>query len=141
MFANTNDGNKRLNCFLCDFDMCVDCAGTKERLISEPEIEKAKWRKFFEETADKNHDGFLSVEEIHAAFPDHDKEWAQKLVDGIDSDHDEEEEECRKFLKMKRRQGEKEKKCRSTSKSSVLTTMMSWSGQRLEDSGNRLSEC
>ena len=88
MFANTNDGNKRLNCFLCDFDMCVDCAGTKERLISEPEIEKAKWRKFFEETADKNHDGFLSVEEIHAAFPELDKQWAQRLVDGIDSDHD-----------------------------------------------------
>ena len=28
------------------------------------------------------------MEEIHAAFPEHDKEWAQKLVDGIDSDHD-----------------------------------------------------
>ena len=85
VFPKTNDGNNRLNCFLCDYDMCAECAGNEERLRGP---EKAAWQKFFEEKADTNHDGFLSVEEIHAAFPEHDKEWAQKLVDGIDSDHD-----------------------------------------------------
>ena len=48
--------------------------------------EKEDWQIFFENTADE--DGFLSVDEVHAAFPEHDKEWAQRLVDAIDSDHD-----------------------------------------------------
>ena len=85
VFPKTNDGNNRLNCFLCDYDICAECAQIEERLRGP---EKAKWQKFFEDIADTNQDGFLSVEEIHAAFPEHDKEWAQKLVDGIDSDHD-----------------------------------------------------
>jgi len=51
---------------------------------------KEDWQIFFENTVDKNHDGFLSVDEVLEAFPrdGHDREWAQNLVDLIDSDHD-----------------------------------------------------
>ena len=85
MFPKTNDGNNRLNCFLCDYDICAECAGNEERPRGP---EKATWRKFFEERADTDLDGFLSVQELHAVFPEHDKAWAQGLVDRIDSDHD-----------------------------------------------------
>jgi len=85
VFPKTNDGNNRLNCFLCDYDICAECAGNEERPRGP---EKATWRKFFEERADTDLDGFLSVEELHAVFPEHDKAWAQGLVDRIDSDHD-----------------------------------------------------
>ena len=81
----TNDGNNRLVCFLCDWNICTDCVGAEVTLVAP---EKEDWQNFFENQADKNQDGFLSVDEVHAAFPEHDKEWAQRLVDAIDSDHD-----------------------------------------------------
>jgi len=85
VFPKTNDGNNRLNCFLCDWNICTDCVGAEVTLTAP---EKEDWQNFFENTADENQDGFLSVDEVHAAFPEHDKEWAQRLVDAIDSDHD-----------------------------------------------------
>ena len=85
VFPKTNDGNNRLNCFLCDWNICTDCVGAEVTLLAP---EKEDWQNFFENTADEDEDGFLSVDEVHAAFPEHDQEWAQRLVDAIDSDHD-----------------------------------------------------
>ena len=83
VFPKMNSGNNRLNCFPCDWNVCTDCVGAEVTLLPP---EKEDWQIFFENTADE--DGFLSVDEVHAAFPEHDKEWAQRLVDAIDSDHD-----------------------------------------------------
>ena len=85
VFPKMNSGNNRLNCFPCDWNVCTDCVGAEVTLLPP---EKEDWQIFFENTADENQDGFLSVDELHAAFPEHDKEWAQRLVDAIDSDHD-----------------------------------------------------
>merc|ERR1719209_2668416 len=82
-----NEGTNRLVCFPCDWNICTDCVGA-EVTVTPPK--KEDWQIFFENTADKNHDGFLSVDEVLEAFPGdgHDREWAQNLVDLIDSDHD-----------------------------------------------------
>ena len=87
MLPKRNEGTNRLVCFPCDWNICTDCVGAE---ISLTPPKKEDWQIFFENTADKNHDGFLSVDEVLEAFPDdgHDREWAQNLVDSIDSDHD-----------------------------------------------------
>jgi hypothetical protein len=89
MCPKTNDGNNRLNCFLCDYDLCAECC-----VVAEKQELKEGYNKIFRKM-DANNDGFVDLDEIKAywkgdslARPMTSAMAAMEQLWGMDTNHD-----------------------------------------------------